>query len=227
MFVESTDHVAMGTMCPPQEVNCYTYIYQHHDTLTQSEHRPRRRRAYSSSDSGSDAPPSKPPRRSHTQRERRQYDEPEQYPPPRRQPDDRRRDREYGYASDNRHNRPRRDPYDDRDRRDRHRDDRDRDRGGSDRRDRGGSDRRDRHRDNRYDDMFRDSRRNDRDRRARHSDDEYGRDVGRRRERSVRRGEPEWQKQAVHLFKEYALPVIKAEGGKYLSKQAAGFMSKR
>jgi hypothetical protein len=51
--------------------------------------------------------------------------------------------------------------------------------------------------------------------------------VGRRRGKSVGRGEPEWQKQAVHLFKEYALPVIKAEGGKYLSKQAAGFMSKR
>jgi hypothetical protein len=85
---------------------------------------------------------------------------------------------------------------------------------------------RDSHRDSRRDPR-RDPRRDDRDRRGRHSDDEYGRDVGRRRGKSVGRGEPEWQKQAVHLFKEYALPVIKAEGGKYLSKQAAGFMSKR
>jgi hypothetical protein len=35
-------------------------------------------------------------------------------------------------------------------------------------------------------------------------------------------GQPEWQRQAMTMFKEYALPVIKKEGSKYIAKQMAG-----
>jgi hypothetical protein len=118
-------------------------------------------------------------------------------------------------VSDNRHNRPR---NDDRDRRDRPRDDRDR---------------RDRNRDDRYDDMFnsrRDSRRDprdDRDRRDRYDDDRY-RDRPRSGGRAVGKpGQPEWQRQAMTMFKEYAMPIIKKEGQKYIAKQMGGFGSKR
>jgi hypothetical protein len=39
------------------------------------------------------------------------------------------------------------------------------------------------------------------------------------------RKESKWQKEAADMFKQYALPVIKAEGGKYISKQLGGFMA--
>lgn len=40
-------------------------------------------------------------------------------------------------------------------------------------------------------------------------------------------GQPEWQRQAMSMFKEYALPVIKKEGTKYIAKQMGGFGGKR
>jgi hypothetical protein len=106
-------------------------------------------------------------------------------------------------VSDDRYNRPPRDAYDTRDRRDRPRDDRDR---------------RERHRDDRYDDMFdtrRGSRRDprdDRDKRDRRRDDK---EVG-------KPGQPEWQRQALGMFKTYAMPIIAKEGKKYIAKQMGG-----
>lgn len=116
--------------------------------------------------------------------------------------------------SDDRHNRPR---NDDRDRRDRPRDDRDR------------RDRDSNRRDDRYDDMF-NSRRSDprryddRDRRDRYDDRDRNRSGG----KAVGKpGQPEWQRQAMTMFKEYALPVIKKEGQKYIARQMSGMGSKR
>ncbi|KAF1963229.1 hypothetical protein CC80DRAFT_486635 [Byssothecium circinans] len=37
----------------------------------------------------------------------------------------------------------------------------------------------------------------------------------------------DWQREAISMFKEYALPAIKAQGGKYLSKQLSSFASKK
>jgi hypothetical protein len=151
-------------------------------------------------------------------RERDSYDSYDEHYPPRRPREDKYKDTKDkprdrgGYVSDDRHNRPR---YDDRDRRDRPRDDRDR---------------RDRPRDDRYDDMFnspgRSSRRDPRDRRDRYDDDRHrdsrsgGRAVG-------KPGQPEWQRQAMTMFKEYAMPIIKKEGQKYIAKQMGGMGSKR
>jgi hypothetical protein len=63
--------------------------------------------------------------------------------------------------------------------------------------------------------------RDPRDRRDRH-DDRGGRgDRGGSRAMG-KPGQPEWQRQAMTMFKEYALPVIKKEGQKYIAKQIAG-----
>lgn len=177
------------------------------------------------SSSDSDTPPP-PRRRDRRPREPEPYDSYDEYYPPRRprdgrhrphdygqrRRDDRSKDRGYaaGYGSDNRHNRPPRHLRDDtRDRRDRPRDD---------------WDRRDRRRDDRYDGMFNDHDRG-RDRRGRYDDDRYG-PSSRSRGKSVG-GQPRWQKEAIDMFKQYALPIIKTEGSKYISKQMAGIMSKR
>jgi len=40
-------------------------------------------------------------------------------------------------------------------------------------------------------------------------------------------GQPEWQRQAMGMFKDYALPIIKKEGQKYIAKQMSGFGQKR
>ncbi|CAN9241415.1 unnamed protein product [Alternaria alternata] len=200
-------------------------------------HRHRRQPSYSSDDSESDSPP--PPRRSQRddrprddrpRRSRREdtYDSYDEHYPPRRPKDDGRRERDgyksEGYKSDRR--RKDRDPYyDDRDRRDRPRDDRRRRDGRDDRYD------------DRYDDMFntkprRDSRYDDRDRdrRGRYDDDRYddrrrsGRgDVG----KPGKPGQPEWQRQAMGMFKDYALPIIKKEGAKYVQKQMANGFGRR
>jgi len=79
-------------------------------------------------------------------------------------------------------------------------------------------------RDSRYDD------RGDRDRRGRHDDDDRygdrrksGRDVG----KPGKPGQPEWQRQAMGMFKDYALPIIKKEGAKYVQKQMANGFGRR
>ena len=46
------------------------------------------------------------------------------------------------------------------------------------------------------------------------------------RPRPERRGS-KWQREAKDMFVEYAVPVIKAEGGKYLSKQIGNFIAKK
>jgi hypothetical protein len=78
-------------------------------------------------------------------------------------------------------------------------------------------------RDSRYDDR-------DRDRRGRYDDDRYddrrrsGRgDVG----KPGKPGQPEWQRQAMGMFKDYALPIIKKEGAKYVQKQMANGFGRR
>ena len=76
-------------------------------------------------------------------------------------------------------------------------------------------------------DSRRDPRHDERDRRDRYDDDRY-RDRPRSSGRAVGKpGQPEWQRQAMSMFKEYALPVIKKEGTKYIAKQMGGFGSKR
>jgi len=35
-------------------------------------------------------------------------------------------------------------------------------------------------------------------------------------------GQPEWQRQALAMFKDYAIPIIKKEGVKYVQKQMMG-----
>lgn len=67
-------------------------------------------------------------------------------------------------------------------------------------------------------DSRRDPRYDDRDRRDR---DRY--DARRGGGRAVGKpGQPEWQRQAMGMFKEYALPIIKKEGQKYIAKQMGG-----
>lgn len=182
-------------------------------TSSESDTPPRPRRSGRRDEPRRDEPRREEPRREEPRRDRRRehdsYDSYDEHYPPRRPRDDK---RSGGYVSDDRHNRPR----DDRDRRDRPRDDRDR-------RDRDRGDRRD----DRYDDMFnsssrRDPRRDDRDRRDRYDDRNRsgGRAVG-------KPGQPEWQRQAMTMFKEYALPVIKKEGQKYIARQMGGMGSKR
>lgn len=80
--------------------------------------------------------------------------------------------------------------------------------------------------------MFRDKDRrdryDDRDRRERYRDDDRYGDRRRGGERSVGKpGQPAWQREAMSMFKEYAVPLIKAEGGKFISKQLAGYAKKR
>jgi hypothetical protein len=36
-----------------------------------------------------------------------------------------------------------------------------------------------------------------------------------------------WQKEAKEMFKEYAVPVIKAEGGKYMARQIGNLIAKQ
>jgi hypothetical protein len=38
---------------------------------------------------------------------------------------------------------------------------------------------------------------------------------------------PVWQREALGMFKEYAVPLIKAEGGKFVAKQMGNYMKKR
>lgn len=76
-------------------------------------------------------------------------------------------------------------------------------------------------RDTRYDD-----RPPPRDRRGYYDDyeDRYG---DRRRSTRDSKAKPEWQKQALGMFKDYALPIIKKEGAKYVQKQMANGFGKR
>lgn len=74
-------------------------------------------------------------------------------------------------------------------------------------------------RDPRYDDR-------PRDRRGYYDgyDDRYG---DRRRSGRDSKIKPEWQRQALGMFKDYALPIIKKEGAKYVQKQMANGFGKR
>jgi hypothetical protein len=68
----------------------------------------------------------------------------------------------------------------------------------------------------------RDSRRDprdDRDRRDRYEDDKRRSGSSRA---AAKPGQPEWQRQAMTMFKDYALPIIKKEGTKYIAKQMGG-----
>ena len=152
------------------------------------------------------------------------YDSYDEHYPPRRPREGGRRDRDgyksEGYKSDKRP----RDSYDDRDRRDRPRDDRDR----RDR-DRDRDRPRDSRRDDRYDGLFEKPRRDrydDRGRKDRYDDDRYG-DRSRSGGKSLGKSQPQWQKEALNMFKEYAVPIIKAEGGKFIAKQMAGGSKRR
>ncbi|PVH94241.1 hypothetical protein DM02DRAFT_198360 [Periconia macrospinosa] len=169
--------------------------------------RPRRQPSFSSE---SDSPPPRR-RRSEHRRDPRPRGREDWYNDRDDRALPRRRDRDAGgYISDDRHNRPRRySEYADQDRRPKYRDDR-------------------------YDDMFPEPRsrryddRNDKydgRRRDRYDDDRRYRDPP-RRGRSVG-AKYDWQKEGLNLFRQYALPVIKAEGGKYIAKQLAGFTSKQ
>jgi hypothetical protein len=74
----------------------------------------------------------------------------------------------------------------------------------------------DKRRDSRYDDKPRDRRG--------HYDDYEDRYGDRRRSgRDSKAKQPEWQRQALGMFKEYALPIIKKEGTKYMQKQMSSF----
>jgi hypothetical protein len=76
-------------------------------------------------------------------------------------------------------------------------------------------------------DSRRDPRHDDRDRRDRYRDDDrYGRSKSGSRA-AGKPGQPEWQRQALGMFKEYAMPLLKKEGQKYIQKQMGGFGSKR
>jgi len=80
-------------------------------------------------------------------------------------------------------------------------------------------------RDSRYDDPRgkRSSRYDDED--DRHGDRRRG--GGRDSGRGGKPGQPEWQRQAMGMFKDYALPIIKKEGAKYVQKQMAGGFGRR
>lgn len=120
--------------------------------------------------------------------------------------------------SDDRHNRPRRQPdYNDYDRRPKYRDDR------YDRYDDMPREPRSRRHEGRYDKYDRPESGGYR--RDRYDDDRRYRD-SHKRGRSVG-AKADWQKEGLDLFKQYALPVIKAQGGKYIAKQLAGFASKQ
>ncbi|CAI6334916.1 unnamed protein product [Periconia digitata] len=98
-----------------------------------------------------------------------------------------------------------------------------------------------RRRHTREDDYYSDNRYN-RPRRSSHSDSRkpYTPEDRHRRDRRERPPQPKagtrptqerkesvWQKEAKDMFKEYAVPVIKAEGGKYISKQIGNFIAKK
>lgn len=178
----------------------------------------RPRRHYSDSDDES-PPPRRERRRSPkpTARPRRHYDSDDSSPPPPRRHRDRERDRDYG------RDRPRRRDPDPRDY-DNMFDDYGRDRRRGERPDKY----------DKYAGYYSDNR-HDRARHRSYPDDPYGRDdryrerdpYGRdkRRPGPGGRKESKWQQEAASMFKQYALPVIKAEGGKYISKQLGGFMA--
>lgn len=46
-----------------------------------------------------------------------------------------------------------------------------------------------------------------------------------RGERSRSDSKSKWQEEAKNMFKQYAVPVIKAEGGKYISRQLGNLIS--
>lgn len=88
-----------------------------------------------------------------------------------------------------------------------------------------------------YDDYYEKPRR---DRRREYDDYEHGppprdsrrdyyddRAPRRERPRAPERKSSKWQKEAKDLFMTYALPVIKTEGGKFLSKQVGGMLAKQ
>lgn len=161
--------------------------------------RPQRRRTYREPHPYSSASESSsPPRKSrHHQEPRRPAPRHRQEPLPHGEPRDRRaprrhHTREDDYFSDNRHNRPRRDPHDDG-----------------------------------YDYVV------PKDRRRGGHDRERERELDRKEHRrqpppsKPERKESKWQKEAKDMFKEYAVPVIKAEGGKYISKQIGALIAKQ
>jgi len=51
--------------------------------------------------------------------------------------------------------------------------------------------------------------------------------VGRSGRPGLDRSGSKWQKEAKNLFMQYAVPVIKAEGGKFVSKQLGGMLAKQ
>ncbi|KAF2731944.1 hypothetical protein EJ04DRAFT_359586 [Polyplosphaeria fusca] len=55
--------------------------------------------------------------------------------------------------------------------------------------------------------------------------DRDGHPRDRRRPGAPVRKESKWQKEATDAFKTYALPVIKAEGGKFVTKQLGAFLA--
>lgn len=190
----------------------------------------RRRESYSDSSDSDSLPPrrtyrhSQPPRdessrfrdRDRRNREHDSYDSYDEHYPPRRHREDNRAPRDgyksEGYKSDGyKFDHRRKDPHDDRSRNPSRRGDRDRRN-----RDRDG------HRDDRYDDMFLSSRRDGRDKRDRYHEDDRYRNGDRRRSDGralAKSGQPEWQRQAMAMFKDYAIPIIKKEGVKYVQKQ--------
>ena len=190
-----------------------------------SHREPRPRPPPSDSDSVSPPPRRRRERDSSVPRQKpgRVYEPEDDYDDPNR-PQRRRRAREDEYYSDSRHDRPRRDAYDDRPPRSRGYDERPPRRRGDeydydDRYD----DRPRRRDDDRYDDRrYGDRGRRDRDRDR--YDDRMLRD-GRR----SRGGKdvPEWQRQAKDMFYTHALPVIKREGPKLIMKYAGDFMGKQ
>ncbi|KAF1978869.1 hypothetical protein BU23DRAFT_189551 [Bimuria novae-zelandiae CBS 107.79] len=186
-----------------------------YDSDSESPPPPRRRR---------DSPPPRPKAARAPPGPEDDYDDPNR--PPRR-----RRPRDDEYYSDSRHDRPRRDAYDDRppkrdayDERPRRRDDYD-----------DGYDDRPRRQDPydaRYDhrprkrDPYDDRPRRDRDR----YDDRLLRDPRDDRVRDRRRSGkdvPDWQRQAKDMFYTHALPVIKKEGPKLIMKYAGDFIGKQ
>ncbi|KAF2795241.1 hypothetical protein K505DRAFT_374074 [Melanomma pulvis-pyrius CBS 109.77] len=96
--------------------------------------------------------------------------------------------------------------------------------------------------DNRHDRPRRDPYDDDRARRDRRRDDRPRRDpygderAPRRRDdrydgleprRSKSKKDAQWQQQALGMFKQYAVPVIKSEGTKFVTKQLGEFMAKQ
>ncbi|PVH93103.1 hypothetical protein DM02DRAFT_662288 [Periconia macrospinosa] len=178
-----------GRHHPPKSAhpNMHHSRYEHPSGPRRRAQTYRAPRALSPSSSSSDSPPPRHHRHRRSPRRAPRPVSPEpidnryEYMAPRR-----RHPREEDYFSDNRYNRPGRDPYGYH----HHHSSASRDR----------------------------PRRDDRERRA--------------RPRAEPRSKPEkkesvWQKEAKEMFKEYAVPVIKAETGKIITKQIGNLIAKR